>query len=246
MDWLLVILAALYGAMAGWLVPRARYRLSVEEGEEWRSSAECGHAIGGRAGGWLGGGRCGRCGGRYGPGAAGPVVVTAGGCAGLALATGWRPELAVWLPVAPVAVLLAEVDRSVRRLPDLLTLPLALAVTGLLGAAALIPGAGGSWPGALLGAAAFGGWYLLLFLIHPRGMGFGDVKLAVGLGGALGWYGWPVLIFGGFAGLLAGAAYGCWLLVVRRAGRGATLAFGPFMIGGAWAGVMLGGWSAHG
>ncbi|MEV5505816.1 prepilin peptidase [Streptomyces orinoci] len=216
MTWLLAVLAGFYGAVAGWLLPRVRYRLAVEEGQ---------FGLGGVGGG---------------------AAVTGALCAGLALATGARPELAVWLLAAPVTVLLAEVDRSVRRLPDLLTLPLALAVTGLLGVVALIPGAAGSWPGALLGAAALGGWYLLLFLIHPRGMGFGDVKLALGLGGALGWYGWAWLIFGGFAGLLAGAAFGLWLLLVRRAGRGTTLAFGPFMIAGAWSGVLLGAWSMRG
>ncbi|MGA5130516.1 prepilin peptidase [Streptomyces olivoreticuli] len=237
MDALLIVLAALYGAVAGVLLPRARYRLSVEPEEPWRSAGSCGHALAG----WLGRGRCGECGERYAPGAPWWAAATALVCAGLAAVVGARPELAVWLLAAPVAVLLAAVDRSVRRLPDVLTLPLAAGVAALLGLAALIPGSAGSWPGALLGGPVLGGCYLALFLIHPSGMGFGDVKLAVGLGCALGWYGWQVLLLGAFAGLLLGSLYGTALLLTRRAARGTALALGPFMLAGAWLGLLLGG-----
>ncbi|MCQ8770183.1 prepilin peptidase [Streptomyces telluris] len=237
MEALLIMLAVVYGAGAGLLVPRARYRLSVEPEEPWRSAGPCGHAVGG----WLGRARCGVCGEAYGQGALWPAAMTALVCGVLAAGVGARPELAVWLLAAPVAVVLAAVDRSVRRLPDVLTLPLAAGMAVLLGAAALIPGAAGSWPGALLGGLVLGGGYFTLFLIHPAGMGFGDVKLAVGLGCALGWYGWQVLFLGAFAGLMLGSLYGVALLVTRRAGRGSALAFGPFMIAGAWLGVLTGG-----
>ncbi|MGW1149921.1 prepilin peptidase [Streptomyces rubiginosohelvolus] len=161
-------------------------------------------------------------------------------CVALAAATGARPELVGWLALAPVAVLLAVVDRRVHRLPDPLTLPLAAAAVLLLGGAALLPGHAGSWTSGLLGGLALGGFYLLLFLINPNGMGFGDVKLALALGVALGWYGWTVLFVGGFAGFLFGAAYGLALVLLRRAGRRTGIPFGPFMIAGALTGVLLG------
>ncbi|CAH9418330.1 A24 family peptidase [Streptomyces globisporus] len=167
-------------------------------------------------------------------------LVTALACVVLAAATGARPELVGWLALAPVAVLLAVVDRRVHRLPDPLTLPLAAAAVLLLGGAALLPGHAGSWTSGLLGGLALGGFYLLLFLINPNGMGFGDVKLALALGVALGWYGWTVLFVGGFAGFLFGAAYGLALVLLRRAGRRTGIPFGPFMIAGALTGVLLG------
>ncbi|MGW3333360.1 prepilin peptidase [Streptomyces rubiginosohelvolus] len=167
-------------------------------------------------------------------------LVTVLACVALAAATGARPELVGWLALAPVAVLLAVVDRRVHRLPDPLTLPLAAAAVLLLGGAALLPGHAGSWTAGLLGGLALGGFYLLLFLINPNGMGFGDVKLALALGVALGWYGWTVLFVGGFAGFLFGAAYGLALVLLRRAGRRTGIPFGPFMIAGALAGVLLG------
>ncbi|SDL92047.1 prepilin peptidase [Streptomyces wuyuanensis] len=167
-------------------------------------------------------------------------AVTGLACAALASAVGPRPELAVWLLLAPLAVLLALVDRNVHRLPDQLTLPLAAAAAVLLGAAALVPGAGGSWPTALLGGPVLGGAYLVLFLVNPNGMGFGDVKLALSLGVVLGWYGWEVLFVGAFAGFLLGAVYGLGLVVLRGAGRGTAIPFGPFMISGTLIGLLLG------
>ncbi|MGX5391199.1 prepilin peptidase [Streptomyces anulatus] len=175
----------------------------------------------------------------YAPGVLAPVV-TVVACVALAATTGARPELIGWLALTPVAVLLAAVDRRVHRLPDPLTLPLAAAVVLLLGGAALLPGHAGSWTSGLLGGLALGGFYFLLFLINPNGMGFGDVKLALALGVALGWYGWTVLFVGGFAGFLFGALYGLALVLLRRAGRRTGIPFGPFMIGGALTGLLLG------
>ncbi|MFE5106226.1 prepilin peptidase [Streptomyces sp. NPDC056663] len=180
---------------------------------------------------------------RYAPAVLAPVATTLG-CAALAAATGLRPELAVWLLLAPVAVLLATIDRRVHRLPDRLTLPLAGAAVVLLGGVALLPEHAGSWLSALLGGLALGGFYFLLFLINPNGMGFGDVKLALSLGVALGWYGWAVVFAGGFAGFVLGAVYGFGLVILRRAGRKTGIPFGPFMIAGALLGILFGGLAA--
>ncbi|MDT9688466.1 A24 family peptidase [Streptomyces sp. P9(2023)] len=251
----LIAVAALWGAATGLLVPRAAYRLSVEPEEPWRDSCEAGHALAGPARGWLGTPGCPSCTGPghhprtsddshlFGPGLV-PTLLTALACAALAAATGPRPELAVWLLWAPFAVLLATVDVRVRRLPDLLTLPLAAALPLLLLGAELLPYDAGSWLNALLGGLALGGGYFVLFLIRPGGMGFGDVKLALSLGAALGWYGWGVLFAGTFAGFLFGALYGLGLVLVRRGSRKSAIPFGPFMIGGAVLGLLLGALSA--
>ncbi|MGW5127711.1 prepilin peptidase [Streptomyces sp. NPDC004069] len=179
----------------------------------------------------------------YGPRTLSTAVGTALVCAALAAATGARPELVVWLVLAPVGVLLAVVDARVRRLPDVLTLPLAGAALAFLGLAALVPGHAGHWPTALYGALALGGCYFVLFLVNPAGMGFGDVKLALGAGAVLGWYGWPTVMLGTFAGFLFGALYGGALVVVRRAGRKTAIAFGPFLLAGAFTGVLIGAYT---
>jgi leader peptidase (prepilin peptidase)/N-methyltransferase len=239
---LLVAVAALWGAAAGLLLPRAAYRFSVPSGQEWQAHCPGGHPLDG----WIGRARCAQCDPTeavYGPAA--PLILAAAlVCAALAAATGTRPELAVWLLLGPVGVLLAVVDFRVKRLPDLLTLPLAGAALVLLGVVALLPEHAGDWLTSLYGALALGGAFFVLFLINPGGMGFGDVKLALGLGAALGWYGWPTLMLGTFAAFLLGALYGGTLVVVRRAGRKTAIAFGPFLIAGAFAGLLMGAYAA--
>ncbi|MFI8961112.1 prepilin peptidase [Streptomyces sp. NPDC053493] len=238
-----VFAAALWGAAAGLFVPRAAYRLSVAADEPWRARCPAGHPFAGPARGWLGGSGRAACATTTAP-LASPLL-TALACAALAAATGGpRPELLVWLLVAPFGTLLAWVDLRVHRLPDRLTLPLAAGVPVLLAGAALLPYAAGSWLHSLLGALALGGGYLVLFLLHPDGMGFGDVKLAVPLGAALGWYGWGVLFAGAFAGFLLGSLYGLGLVLTRRAGRGSAIPFGPFMLVGALLGLLLGAFTA--
>ncbi|MFE7624377.1 prepilin peptidase [Streptomyces sp. NPDC057509] len=245
---MLMGVAALWGVATGLLVPRAAYRFSVRPGEPWRDACPSGHPLTGPARAWLGTTRCATCAGAPAAGVrtgAAPYrlapVVTALVCAALAWSTGTRPELAVWLVLAPIGVLLASVDHRVHRLPDGLTLPAAGAAAVLLGLAALLPEHAGSWLSALLGGLVLGAFYFLLFLVNPSGMGFGDVKLALSLGVALGWYGWAVVFAGGFAGFLFGAAYGVVLVVLRRAGRRTGIPFGPFMLAGALLGLLFGG-----
>ncbi|MGI5427841.1 prepilin peptidase [Streptomyces sp. CA-179760] len=238
---LLIIAAALWGAAAGSFLPRAAYRFSAPAGEPWRDSCPGEHPLKG----WLGRASCPRCeAGGYGPRTAPLMIATALVCAALAAATGTRPELGVWLLLAPVGVLLTAVDFRVRRLPDPLTLPFAGAALALLGLTALVPEHAGEWTTALLGSLALGGGYFVLFLINPAGMGFGDVKLALGAGAVLGWYGWPTVMLGTFAGFLLGALYGGALVVARRASRKTAIAFGPFLVTGALLGLLVGAYTA--
>jgi leader peptidase (prepilin peptidase) / N-methyltransferase len=138
---------------------------------------------------------------------------------------------ACWLVAC--AVPLACTDLAVQRLPDPLTAAAYAGTAVLLLAAAA---AGGTWSAlvrALLGGLALAGFYLLLMVISPSGMSLGDVKLAASLGTLLAWFGWRLLLAGGFAGFLLGGVVAGALLVSRRAGRKQPIPFGPFMIAGA-------------
>jgi leader peptidase (prepilin peptidase)/N-methyltransferase len=178
---------------------------------------------------------------RYGAGVPLVATVTALVCAALAAATGTRPELAVWLLLGPVAVLLAVVDR----LPGPLLLPLAGAALALLGVVAFVPEHAGHWPTALLGALALGGGCFVLSRVDPGGgLGVAEVKLALGAGAALGWYGWPTVMLGTFAGFLLAALYEGVRVVARPAGRGTAIPFGPFLLAGAFLGLLVGAYTA--
>jgi leader peptidase (prepilin peptidase)/N-methyltransferase len=129
-------------------------------------------------------------------------------CAVMAAAGGGRPELLVWLLIAPISVLLAAVDLTVHRLPDVVVLPLTAAALAGLGGAALLPGADGSRRTALLGSLTLGACYLVVFLINPRGFGFGVGLILARRAGRK-----TSIPFGSF--LLAGAFIG--ILVSSRA-----------------------------
>lgn len=248
----LVLCAAAYGAAVGALLPRAVYRLAVPRGRPPNGHCPSGHPLPDGPRGWAGPARCARCE-RGGEESAGPATALHGFrtaplaltgaavCASLAATVGPRPESAVWLLVTPFAMLLAAVDVAVRRLPDLLTLPLAAATAALLGAASVLPGAGGSWGRALLGGVVLGTGCFVLFLAHPRGFGFGDVKLALTAGVALGWYGWQPLLVGAFLGFVLHAGFGLGLILAGRAGRKTALPFGPFLLLGTALTVCLAG-----
>lgn len=142
-----------------------------------------------------------------------------------------------------LAVVLTVVDVVEHRLPDRLVLP-GIAGSAVLWVAAFVvagPGAGGL--GGVVrtlgsGVALFAG-YLLLRIIHPPGMGFGDVKLAGLLGLHLGAAGWAHVAAGTVLAFLAGGVVGAALLLTRRAHWRTALPFGPFMLAGAGAALVL-------
>ncbi|HEV7579622.1 MAG TPA: A24 family peptidase [Mycobacterium sp.] len=96
---------------------------------------------------------------------------------------------------------LSSYDIRQRRLPNLLTLPGA----GVILVAAACTGCG--LP-ALAGSAALAGLYLVVHLLAPAGMGAGDVKLAIGLGGLAGCFGAAVWFLAALAAPLLTALVG--------------------------------------
>ncbi len=69
---------------------------------------------------------------------------------------------------------------------------------------------------------------LLLFLATKgRGMGFGDVKLAFGMGVLLGWLGGLVALYFGF---IFGAIVGITLFLTGKKKLKSKIAFGPFLV----------------
>ncbi len=141
---------------------------------------------------------------------------------------------------AAISIALAAIDLDTHRLPNVIVLPSYAVLAALLGAAAIATADLESAARAAAGAGILFGGYLLLALISPRGMGMGDVKLAGAIGLVLGWFGWSALVVGTLAAFLLGAIVGVALIVARRASRSTGIPFGPWMLGGAWVGILLG------
>jgi leader peptidase (prepilin peptidase) / N-methyltransferase len=148
--------------------------------------------------------------------------------------------LGALLYLAAISIALAAIDLDVHRLPNTIVLP-----AYLVGGVALTVAAGAtgdleSLARAAAGAGMLFAFYLVLALIAPRGMGMGDVKLAGVLGLFLGWFGWDALAVGALAAFLLGGLYGVILILARRARRTTGIPFGPWMLAGAWVGILFG------
>ncbi len=148
--------------------------------------------------------------------------------------------LVAFLYFAAISVALTLIDLDNHRLPNQIVLP-SYAIALALFAFASALGAGWThFVGALVGMALLFAFYFLLRLIRPDGMGGGDVKLAGVVGIHLGWLGWTSLAVGAMAAFLLGGAFGLALMAGRRADGRTRIPFGPWMLAGAWLGIVLG------
>ena len=158
-------------------------------------------------------------------------VGTGAGFAVMTLRLGPGPVLPAFLLLAALAPVLTVSDLRWRRLPDRLTLPAYPAAAVLLAAGALaIPDGGRRFLSALAGLAAAWLFFALLALIHPGGLGWGDVKLSGVLGLYLGWLGPTAVAAGLFGAFVLAALAGLGLIAAGRATRKSQLPFGPFML----------------
>jgi leader peptidase (prepilin peptidase)/N-methyltransferase len=165
----------------------------------------------------------------------------------LALRFGASVALVPLLVLASCLVTVSVVDLQLLRIPDRITFPaLALSVP-LIVVASVVADQPDAIRAALVGMVVY---FLLLFvphLVYPKGMGFGDVKLALVMGLYLGWLGWspaaplagPVrlilyaLVLGSALGALFGIAVA---LATRRRG---AFPFGPALALACFAMVLL-------
>ncbi|WP_438314275.1 prepilin peptidase [Candidatus Caldatribacterium sp. SIUC1] len=134
------------------------------------------------------------------------------------------------LPFLAILLVIAFIDLRSFRIPD----PLVIALFGL-GALKMV--LEGSYMSSLSGFLALFGFFFLLHLFFPKGMGFGDVKLAGGIGLFLGF---RLGVLSAFLAFLSGGLVGMVLVVLRRKALKDPLPFGPFLALGALLGLFFG------
>ena len=145
-----------------------------------------------------------------------------------------------FLYFAAIGVALSLIDLDTHRLPNVIILPSYLVGVVLLGASSLVSANYSALISAAIGAAVMFAAYFIMAIAYPGGMGFGDVKLAGVIGLYLGWLGWSALAVGFLAAFVLGGFYSVALILARKATRKSGVPFGPWMVAGAWVGILAG------
>lgn len=168
-------------------------------------------------------------------------LLTAALFAVTALRLGADAALPAFLVVVAGLVAISAVDLERFIVPNRILYPTLFLAAPLLVVAAVVDG---DWSG--LRTAAIGGglgWGLLLVvhLVSPAGMGFGDVRLSGLIGMTLGWLSVGHVLVALFLGFLLAAVVGVALIATGLKTRKDKVPFGPFLAAGAMLALLVGG-----
>lgn len=157
----------------------------------------------------------------------------------LAWQIGPSAALAAFVYLGAVGTAASVLDLATRRLPNRLVLPSYPLTVALLAVASGIQHEWWSFDRAVIASALVAGFYLMLGLGFPHGLGLGDVKLGGLLALGVGWLGWPTLT----TSILAGWCLAALVLIARHGtrpeDRGRPIALGPWLCLGALVGVVV-------
>ncbi len=170
------------------------------------------------------------------------VLVCALSGAIVGLSVGRVAELVLWLPLVPVGVALALVDLRTRLLPAVVVWGATawVVVAGVV--IAVVERSPDDLIRAAIGLLVARSFFWLLWLIYPRGMGFGDVRLAAVLGFVLAHAGWAEFLVGLYSAFPMLGVPGLVLALATwdRAQLKEAYPFGPAMLAGALLGLSVG------
>jgi leader peptidase (prepilin peptidase)/N-methyltransferase len=160
--------------------------------------------------------------------------------AGVAARFGYQWDLPAYLALFAGLLALSCIDMERMLLPKKIVYPLTILVLALLVMAAV---ATGHWHDLTIAGACAAGWFVVFFamnLISPRLLGFGDVRLSLVLGLALGWLGVGYVLLGFFAANVVGAAIGLSLIATNHMARSDRIPYGVFLAAGCAVAVFAG------
>jgi leader peptidase (prepilin peptidase)/N-methyltransferase len=151
-------------------------------------------------------------------------------------ASAHRLELADYLLLFTALVALSFIDLDTLRLPDKIVVPLIAVSIPLITVTSVVQHDAARIRYALVGGAFYFVFLLVVHLVIPRGMGFGDVKLAAVMGMFVGWLAPSAVeairltLYAMMIGFLVGSLAGLVVFVARRKSR--PIPFGPFLVFG--------------
>jgi leader peptidase (prepilin peptidase)/N-methyltransferase len=190
-------------------------------------------------------GRCRACGARIPP----RDALVELGTGVLFVLVAWRVSSAWAVPayclLAASMVAISAIDLEHLRIPS----PLVY-TTAALGAPLLVLASAGThhWSALLsaliAGAVAFAAFFALFFAV-PKGIGYGDVRLAGLCGGFLGWIGYREAIAGFLLSFIIAGVPAAILLAMHKVNRRTQIPFGPFLAAGTMIAVLFGAPIVH-
>jgi len=151
------------------------------------------------------------------------------------------------LVLAPYCVFLALLvgvsvtDLTHRLVPRRMIYGALALIVPLLVASSAVDHTWHSLTGSLIGGAVAFALFFAVWWFIPRGMGFGDVRLAGAIGFTTGWLSLLHAYVAFLAGFLVGMVFGLVLMVVSSAGRKTRIPFAPSLAVGAMIAVFWGG-----
>lgn len=146
---------------------------------------------------------------------------------------GWEILPALWL--IPVGVAVSAIDLRTLIVPTRIIWPALAVAVALSVTTAIASGHAGRIGAAVVGLLVLAGPLFLVWFLLPKGMGFGDVRLAVLLGWTVGYYSGtqpiaavPMLIVCLTVASIVGLIVG--IVVMGARGRKAKVPFGPALV----------------
>jgi leader peptidase (prepilin peptidase) / N-methyltransferase len=171
---------------------------------------------------------------------AGAAVVTGVLAAGGANRFGAHLVLVPFTVFFAVLVVVSTTDLSHGLIPRRLVYPGLVAVSGLLVAVAAVDGQWHRLATAAIGAAAAFAVLFAIWWLAPRGIGFGDVRLAALIGLATGWIGLIAVYVAVVAAFILGLLGGVATTLLGGTGRRTRIPFAPALAAGAVVAVLWG------
>jgi leader peptidase (prepilin peptidase)/N-methyltransferase len=162
------------------------------------------------------------------------VELACGGLfAGVAAREGFNWDVPALLVFVAGLLALASIDLERLILPKSIVYATLVLVSAFL---VLDAGVSDQWHRLFIAGLCAAGWFLVFFTLNflgPRYLGFGDVRLSLVLGVALGWLGIRYVILGFFSANLIGAVVGVALIAMKKMSRDQPIPFGVFLSLGA-------------
>jgi leader peptidase (prepilin peptidase)/N-methyltransferase len=142
-------------------------------------------------------------------------------------------------------VVISVTDLSHRLVPRRLIYAAMVIIAALLVTTSAVDHRWHSLAGSVIAGAVAFGLFFAIWWFFPRGMGFGDVRLAGSIGFTVGYLSLLHAYVAFLAGFVVGTVFGLVVAVLASSGRKTRIPFGPSLAAGAVFAVLWGGPVAH-